>query len=33
MSEKLKELQALLKQKQEEMNAPIPSDLNPDYKN
>ena len=31
--EKLKELQALLKQKQEEMNAPIPSDLNPDYQN
>ena len=31
--EKLKELQALLKQKQEEMNAPIPSELNPDYQN
>ena len=31
--EKLKELQALLKQKQDEMNAPIPSELNPDNKN
>jgi len=31
--EKLKELQGLLKQKQEEMNAPIPFDLNPDYQN